>query len=58
MAEISSELLILELARSVHDCGSPAYELDQRMEQAATSLGRSATFFSTPAALFVTFDDD
>ncbi|MGB7327501.1 MAG: threonine/serine exporter family protein, partial [Rubripirellula sp.] len=58
MTEISSETLILELARSLHACGSPAYELDQRMEQVATSLGRSATFFSTPTALFVTFDDD
>lgn len=28
------------------------------MEQVAASLGRSATFFSTPTALFVTFDDD
>ncbi|TWT86986.1 threonine/serine exporter family protein [Neorhodopirellula pilleata] len=58
MPEITSETLILELARSLHACGSPAYELDQRMEQVAASLGRSATFFSTPTALFVTFDDD
>ncbi|TWU48241.1 threonine/serine exporter family protein [Rubripirellula reticaptiva] len=58
MTEISSETLILELARSLHACGSPAYELDLRMEQVAASLGRSATFFSTPTALFVTFDDD
>lgn len=53
----STETLILELARSLHACGSPAYELDQNMEQVAASLGRSATFFSTPTALFVTFDD-
>ncbi|WP_404310567.1 threonine/serine exporter family protein [Neorhodopirellula lusitana] len=50
--------MILELARSLHACGSPAYELDQNMEQVATSLGKSATFFSTPTALFVTFDGE
>ncbi len=58
MTDFSSETLILELARSLHACGSPAYEIDQRMEQVAASLGRSATFFSTPTALFVTFNDD
>jgi len=58
MPDISSETLILELARSLHASGSPAYELDQRMERVATLLGRSATFFSTPTALFVTFDDE
>jgi uncharacterized membrane protein YjjP (DUF1212 family) len=57
LTEISSETLILELARSLHACGSPAYELDQNMEQVAASLGRTATFFSTPTALFVTFAD-
>ncbi len=55
---ISSQTLIVELARSLHACGSPAYELDQIMEQVAASLGKSAAFFSTPTALFVTFDDE
>lgn len=57
LSDISTETLILELARSLHGCGSPAYELDQNMEQVAESLGRSAAFFSTPTALFVSFDD-
>ncbi len=57
MADISSETLILQLARNLHASGSPAYELEQRMEQVATALGRPATFFSTPTSLFVTFDD-
>ncbi|MFG0264845.1 MAG: threonine/serine exporter family protein [Rhodopirellula sp. JB055] len=45
----------MELARSLHACGSPAYELDWEMEQVAASLGHEASFFSTPTALFVTF---
>lgn len=58
MTDASSETLILELARSLHASGSPAYELDSQMEQVAAALGRPATFFSTPTALFVTFNDD
>jgi len=58
VSDISSETLILELARSLHASGSPAYELDHRMEQVAAALHRPATFFSTPTALFVTFDDE
>lgn len=58
MSTVSSVELIMELARSLHACGSPAYELDLEMEQVAASLGREATFFSTPTALFVTFGRD
>lgn len=53
--EVSAEMVIIELARRVHASGSPAYELDQRMEDVAASLNRPATFFSTPTSLFVTF---
>lgn len=55
---ITPETLIIELARSLHACGSPAYELEQNMEQVAASLGRSTAFFSTPTALFITFDQE
>ena len=58
LTEPLSEKLILELARSLHGSGSPAYELESQMEHVATALGRQATFFSTPTALFVTFDDE
>ncbi|MCA9075857.1 MAG: threonine/serine exporter family protein [Planctomycetaceae bacterium] len=58
MPEFSSETLILELSRALHASGSPAYELDHRMELVAAALGRPATFFSTPTAIFVTFDDE
>lgn len=58
MTDVSPETLILELARSLHASGSPAYELDSQMEQVAAALGCPATFFSTPTALFVTFDDE
>jgi uncharacterized membrane protein YjjP (DUF1212 family) len=50
-----AEALIVELARSLHASGSPAYELDRRMENVAAVLGHPASFFSTPTALFVTF---
>ncbi|WP_206028506.1 threonine/serine exporter family protein [Thalassoroseus pseudoceratinae] len=50
--------LILELAKSLHASGSPAYELDDRMELVAAALEQPATFFSTPTALFATFDDE
>ncbi len=56
--DTSSETLILELARSLHASGSPAYELESQMEQVAAALGRPTTFFSTPTALWVTFDDE
>ncbi|MCM2370846.1 threonine/serine exporter family protein [Rhodopirellula sp. ICT_H3.1] len=46
----------MELARNLHASGSPAYELDQRMETVAQSLGNPATFFSTPTAIFVSFE--
>ena len=58
MTDTQPKNLILELARSLHASGSPAYELDHRMELVAAALGLPATFFSTPTALFVTFDDE
>ncbi|MCC9656216.1 threonine/serine exporter family protein [Rhodopirellula halodulae] len=57
-SDVSSKQLVLELARSLHACGSPAYELDLEMEQVSASLGHEASFFSTPTALFVTFGGD
>lgn len=56
--EISAEMVVIELARRLHASGSPAYELDQRMEDVAAFLGRPATFFSTPTSLFITFDHE
>lgn len=53
--EVSAEMVIIELARRLHASGSPAYELDQRMEDVAAFLDCPATFFSTPTSLFVTF---
>jgi uncharacterized membrane protein YjjP (DUF1212 family) len=50
--------LIVQLARSLHTGGAPAYELEQRMEQAAQTLGVPAHFFSTPTSLFVTFEKE
>lgn len=52
----STSTFIIELARNLHASGSPAYELDQRMETVARSLGNPAAFFSTPTAIFVTFE--
>ncbi|TWT73071.1 hypothetical protein CA85_15370 [Allorhodopirellula solitaria] len=54
-ADVSAETVIVELARSLHASGAPAYELDQGMEEVAAFLGEPATFFSTPTSLFITF---
>ncbi|TWU10674.1 hypothetical protein Poly21_45800 [Allorhodopirellula heiligendammensis] len=54
-ASVPAERVIIELARNLHASGSPAYELDQRMEDVAAYLGCPATFFSTPTSLFITF---
>ncbi len=56
--QISPHELIVQLARSLHTSGAPAYELEQRMEQAAETLGAPASFFSTPTSLFVTFEHE
>ncbi len=47
--------LVTELARSLHVSGSPAYELEHRMEHTAQKLDSPANFFSTPTSLFITF---
>ncbi|WP_315850017.1 threonine/serine exporter family protein [Rhodopirellula sallentina] len=56
MNDSASTRFIIELARNLHASGSPAYELDQRMESVARSLDNPAAFFSTPTAIFVTFE--
>ncbi len=48
--------LIVSLARALHTGGAPAYELESRMEQVASTVGAPARFFSTPTSLFVTFE--
>lgn len=55
---VNANELIVQLARSLHTSGAPAYELEQRMEHAAAALGVPANFFSTPTSLFVTFEQD
>ena len=55
--QVSPNELIVELARSLHTSGAPAYELEHRMERAANTLGVPANFFSTPTSLFVTFEN-
>ncbi len=57
-SKICANKLIVELARSLHTSGAPAYELEHRMERAAMTLGVPANFFSTPTSLFVTFENE
>lgn len=54
--EITSARLVLELARMLHTAGTPAHELEERMQIVSRILGAPAKFFSTPTSLFISFD--
>ncbi|MDA7978465.1 MAG: threonine/serine exporter family protein [Pirellulales bacterium] len=51
-----SSRLVIELARMLHTSGTPAHELEERMQNVSRILGAPAKFFSTPTSLFVSFD--
>ncbi len=53
---ISASRLVTELARMLHTAGTPAHELEERMQGVSRILGAPAKFFSTPTSLFVSFD--
>lgn len=49
--------LVMLLGRALHASGSPAHRIEDGMESAASRLGLSGQFFSTPTALFASFAD-
>ncbi len=54
--ETTPSQLVIELARMLHSAGTPAHELEERMQIVSQILGAPAKFFSTPTSLFVSFD--
>lgn len=53
---VTSSQLVIELARMLHTAGTPAHELEERMQIVSRILGAPAKFFSTPTSLFISFD--
>jgi len=47
--------LVLELARALHEYGTPAHHLEVALETVSSSLGLTAEFFSTPTSIMIGF---
>ncbi len=48
---------VLELARALHEYGTPAHRLEVALQTVATRLGLVAEFFTTPTSIMVGFGD-
>ena len=48
---------VLELARALHEYGTPSHRLEAALETVATRLGLTAEFFTTPTSIMVGFGD-
>ncbi|MBL0171367.1 MAG: threonine/serine exporter family protein [Gemmatimonadaceae bacterium] len=48
---------VLELARALHQYGTPSHRLEAALYTVATRLGLTAEFFSTPTSIMVGFGD-
>ncbi len=48
---------VLELARALHEYGTPSHRLEVALETVATRLGLTAEFFSTPTSIMVGFGE-
>lgn len=46
---------VLELARALHEYGTPAHQLEVALDAVARSIGLTAEFFSTPTSIMVGF---
>ena len=49
--------VVMRLGRALHGAGNAAHRIEEGMEVAARRLGLVGQFFSTPTALFASFDD-
>ncbi|MBX5481120.1 MAG: threonine/serine exporter family protein [Myxococcaceae bacterium] len=54
--QLSAEAFLLRLGRALHRRGVPAHRLEEHLEALCRRLGLTASFFSTPTALFAQFD--
>ncbi len=50
---VASTHFVLELARAMHESGTPAHRLEQSLTIVADRLGLTAEFFSTPTSIMV-----
>jgi len=48
---------VLELARALHEYGTPAHRLEVDLQTVSTRLGLTAEFFTTPTSIMVGFGD-
>ncbi len=48
---------VLELARALHEYGTPAHRLEVDLQTVATRLGLTAEFFTTPTSIMVGFGE-
>jgi len=49
---------VLELARALHEYGTPAHHLEVALQTVARALGLTAEFFSTPTSIMIGFGRD
>lgn len=56
--ELGAEAFLLRLARALHRRGMPSQRIEEAMMAACLRLGVQASFFSTPTALFASFDTE
>jgi uncharacterized membrane protein YjjP (DUF1212 family) len=50
---IAATRFVLELARAMHEYGTPAHRLERALASVAERLGLTAVFFSTPTSIMV-----
>lgn len=55
--DLAARRFILQLARALHQHGTPAHRLETVLSVAATRLGLQAAFFSTPTSIMVGIGD-
>lgn len=53
----AARTFVLELARAMHEYGTPAHRLEVALSSVAERLGLTAEFFSTPTSIMVGFGD-
>ena len=53
--ETAATGFVLELARALHEYGTPAHHLEVALESVARGLGLTAEFFSTPTSIMIGF---
>ena len=53
----AASIFVLELARAMHEYGTPAHRLESALSAVAGHLGLEAEFFSTPTSIMVGFGD-